>query len=392
VPIKGGRIQAFDRVTLESLWVSKKAFDEQYEARCMVQYANGYIYTGVDKSSISKSEGSFFCIETKDEDEKKSDEVKDFTWRHDSVSAGLQKGFIWSGAAIANNSVIFGGDDGLLVSRDLVQDKIIDSLNLGGAIRSAVLIENGIAYIGTKNGKLWQVPINTDGTFKKTAAKSIRLKGGATTSSPVIKGNKLYGVSGSMGGKSTVEVIDIKTFKSKSQVSIGGFSQSSPLLVKGYSNSKNGNLVFLYLINNDEKGILTCIEDSDKLKVPKARKLFTPAKGYSLSSIISDENGTMYFTDGGANLYALGSKKFNYPANETYKLKFNATGGKVQTKGKIVTNTQLYGKLSKAKKAGYKFNGWYTKKSSGIKVTSKTKVVLRKNQTLYARWKKKVKS
>jgi uncharacterized repeat protein (TIGR02543 family) len=73
----------------------------------------------------------------------------------------------------------------------------------------------------------------------------------------------------------------------------------------------------------------------------------------------------------------------------TYKVTYNAAGGKVA--GKAISSAKKtykssLGKLPIPKKAGYKFQGWYTAKSKGVKVSAKTKVS--KNLTLYAHWKR----
>ncbi|MDR1014976.1 MAG: InlB B-repeat-containing protein, partial [Coriobacteriales bacterium] len=74
---------------------------------------------------------------------------------------------------------------------------------------------------------------------------------------------------------------------------------------------------------------------------------------------------------------------------KTYTVRLNANGGKV---GKAPTSSlkKAYGsklvKLSVPKRSGYRFLGWYTKKSGGQKVTASTKVT--KAVTLYAHWKR----
>jgi len=73
-----------------------------------------------------------------------------------------------------------------------------------------------------------------------------------------------------------------------------------------------------------------------------------------------------------------------------YKITWNANGGKFGTK-KTVTSTVTKGsKLKKLattpKRSGYTFNGWYTKKTGGKKVTVNTKPTL--SVTLYAQWTK----
>jgi|GEM_PF-4596232 len=71
---------------------------------------------------------------------------------------------------------------------------------------------------------------------------------------------------------------------------------------------------------------------------------------------------------------------------KTVNIKFHANKGKTTHS---IENT--YGKkmklANKPVREGYKFTGWFTKKSGGKKVTKKTKVPL-KNRTYYAQWKK----
>jgi uncharacterized repeat protein (TIGR02543 family) len=76
------------------------------------------------------------------------------------------------------------------------------------------------------------------------------------------------------------------------------------------------------------------------------------------------------------------------------KITFNVNKGTFApgaAKSKTVTEGKNYGKLPKANRTGYTFKGWYTKKSGGIKITAKTKVTVKKTQTLYAQWKAKTK-
>ena len=68
-------------------------------------------------------------------------------------------------------------------------------------------------------------------------------------------------------------------------------------------------------------------------------------------------------------------------------LSFNANGGKVTKTSSIVTKGKKYGTLPKATRSGYSFQGWYTAKTGGKKVTESTTVNVYGKQTLYARWK-----
>lgn len=73
---------------------------------------------------------------------------------------------------------------------------------------------------------------------------------------------------------------------------------------------------------------------------------------------------------------------------KTYQIIFNPNGGKKISASKNVTYNSSYGELPVPKKTGYKFNGWYTSKTNGTKITKKDKVKITKNITLYAHWKK----
>lgn len=89
---------------------------------------------------------------------------------------------------------------------------------------------------------------------------------------------------------------------------------------------------------------------------------------------------------------AAGKKiKINFKANggSFVKFKHKTTKGKKKKramKSKKVTVGKKYGTLSKVKRTGYKFKGWYNKKNRGKRITKKTKVKTSKKQTLYARW------
>jgi uncharacterized repeat protein (TIGR02543 family) len=87
---------------------------------------------------------------------------------------------------------------------------------------------------------------------------------------------------------------------------------------------------------------------------------------------------------------ATGDSDKSKAAANTYKVKFNVNKGKALSKAKrfkLVKKGKAVGKLVKAKRPGYKFKGWFTKKKGGKKVNTKYRV--KKNITLYAHWEKK---
>ena len=69
---------------------------------------------------------------------------------------------------------------------------------------------------------------------------------------------------------------------------------------------------------------------------------------------------------------------------KTVKVSFVANGGKASKKTMKFKYASKYAKLPTAKRAGYRFAGWYTEKTGGTRVTAGSKVSLRTK--LYAHW------
>ena len=65
---------------------------------------------------------------------------------------------------------------------------------------------------------------------------------------------------------------------------------------------------------------------------------------------------------------------------------FDATGGVVNQANMSLYYSDLYGKLPTPTKSGYTFNGWYSAKSGGVKVTDSTIITTPSSHTLYAAW------
>ena len=69
----------------------------------------------------------------------------------------------------------------------------------------------------------------------------------------------------------------------------------------------------------------------------------------------------------------------------TFKLK--ARGGTVSRKKVTLEEDEVFGKLPRPVREGYKFRGWFTKKTSGTKIRKTTKVASVEKRILYAHWK-----
>ena len=71
---------------------------------------------------------------------------------------------------------------------------------------------------------------------------------------------------------------------------------------------------------------------------------------------------------------------------ESYMVYFDNNGGDNNVKSKQVIYNKEYGLLPNPSKEGYTFTGWYTKKNSGEKINSDTKMSIKSNHYLYAHY------
>lgn len=75
-----------------------------------------------------------------------------------------------------------------------------------------------------------------------------------------------------------------------------------------------------------------------------------------------------------------------YDQVTTEKVTFNANGGSVSPTSQTVTFGSAYGTLPTPTRTNYTFDGWYTAKTGGTRVTSTTTVDTFGGHTLYAHW------
>ncbi len=118
------------------------------------------------------------------------------------------------------------------------------------------------------------------------------------------------------------------------------------------------------------------------LQSPPSRTGYTFGGWYGDYSCRYNPVSQISATDtGNKTFYAL------WTAN-TYTVSFDANGGGVTVNpdSKTVTYEYQYGELPTLTRIGYTFDGWYTDKTGGEKVTASTKVQITEDQILYAHW------
>ena len=336
VGLSNGRVQAFDAVTLKSLWIYTDPLRGQ--SNCPITVSNGYAYTGFWNSETR--DGSFVCLSLTDEDPSRTDEAKYASWRH--VQNG---GFYWAGAYVCNDFVMVGTDDGeagcsYLYLLDPAAGAELDSRsNFDGDIRSTIAYDKttDAYYFTSKGGSFYRVTVKKEnGSPVISTCEALKLDNGVngpetppmSTSTPVIYNKRAYiGVSGT--GQFTpysghnITVIDLTGEMSIAySVPTQGYPQTSGLLTTSYEEATG--YVYVYFFDNYIPGTLRVLRDSAGQTEPKyltresykgnaydtPHALFTPVKPeaqYAICSPIVDENGTIYFKNDSAHLMAFGS-------------------------------------------------------------------------------------
>jgi hypothetical protein len=309
--ISNGRIQAFNADTLESLWVSEPMGGQSLSP---IVYSNGYVYTGFWTGETA--DNSYVCLSVTDEDPNNPTEEKKVKWKHT-----VKGGFYWAGGVVLDDYIIVGSDDGTsgstgtskIYSLNRFTGKVKDTLDIIGDQRSTIAYNeaDGGLYFTTKAGYIYSVKYITGGTFDKVGVKSKEIQSGwQATGTPVVYKGKLYIGIGQGFDNGKLIVADTDTLNTIYEVPLKGYPQGSALLSKAYE--EETGKVYIYIAYNKNPGGLTVIEDSADQTTAVFSELFTPADSqaqYSLGSPICDNDGTIYYHNDSATIFAIANKK-----------------------------------------------------------------------------------
>ena len=379
VGLSGGKIQAFNAKTLESLWIYTDPLGGQ--PNTSPTYHDGYIYVGFWNGESKP--GNFVAISVTDEDPMKTDEAKLASWSYACVG-----GFYWAGAYVTDNLCIVGTDDGsgegdyintsALLVFDRLTGKLLDShYGCKGDIRSNVSHDpdSDRVFFTSKGGYIYNAAIDWE-TGRITDFKSLALKDaegytseekpGAimSTCTPSVYNGRIYlGVSGNKGqfsqnGGHCIEVIDLNVESGEMSYAysygIVGYPQTSAMVSTAYvdkdfdGDGAGDGYVFIYLPYNYTPGGISVLMDRPGQTAPKTAtdsgysEIFTPESPlaqYCICSTIADSTGTIYYKNDSCYMMAITSKilsievrenpeKMSYKVGET----FDASGMKVVAK------------------------------------------------------------
>ncbi|QSX04861.1 S-layer homology domain-containing protein [Sedimentibacter sp. zth1] len=297
VAFENGIVEAVDTVSMKSKWVSKAVADG-HDVATPILYNEGYVYAGTSEDRECTN-GYYFCISAEDGSLK---------WKNQSEG----KGYYWAGALAVSDAIVYGNDDGLLLSVNALTGETIDSYQADGAIRSCVSTTNGTLYFTTKNGKLYSIKINNDGLFDESTAKSSKISINATqsTSTPVVFNDRVYVGAVNADNTGAIGVLNATSLEPIYEAELPANVQSSALLTTAYDEADNEK-IYVYFTYNKTPGGIVVLEDFEGNKTPIISELYIPEKekqNYCISSIISDSNGTMYYKNDSGYMFAIDKK------------------------------------------------------------------------------------
>lgn len=363
VALSDGCVQAFNAVTLESLWIYKDPLGGQ--PNCPLTVKNGYLYTGFWNSETG--DANFVCLSITDENPGQAKESKCASWYYTTKG-----GYYWAGAYAGDGFVLVGTDDGdnscisptsRLLMLNSKTGELLDSWdNLDGDIRSSVVYDSATNayYFSSKGGSFYGVQIADQ---KLTNKWSVHLSNGVggtpmSTCSPVVYNGRAYiGVSGagqfSAYSGHNITVIDLASRAIAYSVPTQGYPQTSGLLTTGYG--ENG-YVYVYFFDNMTPGKLRVLRDKAGQSNPDylttengtetAYALFTPTGDhaqYAICSPIVDDYGTIYFKNDSAHLMAFGSAITGIEVTQMPDKTTYIEGEKFDSAGMVVTATYANG-------------------------------------------------
>lgn len=317
--LSGGKVQAFDAKTLESLWVYTDPKGGQDQVP--VIYSDGYVYTGFWNGETQQA--NFVCLSVTDEDPTKTDEAKTATWFHTQPG-----GFYWAGAVVVGDAVIIGTDDGesgstgtsYLYSFDKYTGEVISMLELTGVgdQRSTVAYdaETSRVYFTTKGGYLCRANVNA-ATGELSGLKMVNNQAQSTSTPIVYKGKVYYGTGSgisSTGSSGNLVVADAETLEMLYAVGLKGYPQCSMLLSTGYEASTG--YIYLYSTYNNNPGGISMIKidpTKDTADGAELIELYDAAgfNEYCICSIICGPDGTLYYKNDSRNILAISSPAEN---------------------------------------------------------------------------------
>ncbi|WP_455709795.1 outer membrane protein assembly factor BamB family protein [Methanosarcina mazei] len=293
VPTLEGDIYALDPETGDKLW-DTHVTDSNFE--CPITYYDHKLYIGEGLKGGNETK-YYYCY----------DDSGNLVWKHENTNTS---GFIWSGAAVVGNYLVYPVFEGKLVCLEKDTGTFVDEVDFSkssdvsfaladpGMFRSSVTYADGALYTsserGQKIGYCFKVGFNPDtGQLLDSGwAASI----GFSTSTPVVYNGRVYVGHGEHGESGSMFCLNDSDGSVIWETPVSGGVKSSPVV-----SVANGS-PYIYFTEAIMDGSVYCLNPDGAL----AWHYNPPAdSAYTLQGAVLSDDKVYYGTDNGY-LYCIG--------------------------------------------------------------------------------------
>lgn len=314
VPLSGGRLQALTADRLVTLWMTpalSACAQGDQQSLTTLTIGDGCVYFGTAVADWSVTYGgSLVCVDI---------QTGKVLWSQENS----EKGYYWSGAALAGSYVVVGDDAGAVIARDAKTGAEVSRVDVGASVRSTVVTSDGgkTLFVVSMDGVLHRLSLSDAGILSETGKVKFAK---TSTSTPTISGGKLF-----VGGQSetyiqvskwvkayygVLAVIDAESLSVSEVSTIDGHAfvgdtngQATSAEVKSAPvvSVQNGE-TYVYFTANCNPGGVYCYRLGDT----DASLIYTPDadhQNYCMASITVGPDGTLYYVNDSGALFAIGS-------------------------------------------------------------------------------------
>ncbi len=331
VGLSGGKIQAFNAKTLESLWVYTDELGGQ--PNCPITYKDGYIYAGFWNSEDRNA--NFACINTVDEDHASTTEAKyaswtytrqgGFYWRAPTSPTSLPSSAPMTAQAVTTPTAPRCWSSTATPARSSTPTRV----SAATCAPTFPMTPNPTGCSSPPRAAFWATPRSTGIPVRSwTTRKSLsRMRRAMPTPCPPARlpCTTAESTSASPAPASSaptaghgIAVYNLNGDGSMTQAyvyAIVGYPQTSAMVSTAYS-AEDGS-VYIYLPYNYTPGGVSVLKDKPGQTAPVTTtgsgysEVFTPASPlaqYCICSTIADQYGTIYYKNDSCYMMAITSK------------------------------------------------------------------------------------
>jgi outer membrane protein assembly factor BamB len=331
-----GDLMAFNADTGNKLWT---AHVTDLNLECPVTYYDHRLYIGEGLSG-GVTDKQYYCY----------DDLGNLLWSHTNNDTA---GFIWSGASVTGDYVVYPTYEGVLVSLDRRNGALADTINLSdtanvsfaraepGMFRASLSYADGYVYTTSEQGQeygfVWKVGFDeATGTFQNDGWST---QNGFSTSSPVVCNGRVYAGQGEHGYTGNFTCLDDTDGSVIWSYYFDAGIKSSPAV------SMQGDDVYIYFTSAVENGSLYCLKDNGT-EANLAWEFNPPEDDAYILQGAAISDGRVYFGTDGGFLYCIEENDWN-PWNDPDS-----------ADGNLITNKEIQEAVIKWKKQSPLSNGY----------------------------------